>query len=111
MASPRNIFAPPDTHLPPAAEAFEPLLECQGVKIERIISHSAASPEGFWYDQDQDEWVLLLKGEATLQLYPDTLVSLKTGDHVFLPAHQKHRVTYTAAETLWLAVHIPPAKS
>lgn len=111
MATPRNIFAPPETPVPASREIFESLVECHGVKVERIISHSAASPEGVWYDQEHDEWVLLLKGEAVLHLHPDTLISLKTGDHLFLPAHQKHRVASTAAETLWLAVHITPSKS
>ncbi len=106
MTPPSNIFTLPVSTDAAPAEVFETLHEQSGVKIERIISHSAASPEGFWYDQDLDEWVIVLQGDATLQIHPDRTVHLKTGDHLFLPAHQKHRVARTSALTLWLAVHI-----
>jgi cupin 2 domain-containing protein len=104
MPVPRNLF----TELPSIAsgEACDTLLETEGVKIERIVSHSAASPEGFWYDQPQDEWVLVVKGEARLLIHPDERVSLETGDHVLLPAHCRHRVEWTSGETVWLAVHV-----
>jgi cupin 2 domain-containing protein len=77
------------------------------VKIERIVSHAAVSPEGFWYDQEQDEWVVVLEGEATLRLLePDEIVELKKGDHLFIPRHRKHRVERTSSRTIWLAVHV-----
>jgi cupin 2 domain-containing protein len=106
VSAPRNLF----TELPAIAagetEACETLFEADCVKIERIVSCAAASPEGFWYDQPQDEWVLVVKGEATLLVHPDERVSLKTGDHVLLPAHCRHRVEWTSAETVWVAVHV-----
>jgi cupin 2 domain-containing protein len=107
MSGTRNLF----TDLPLIAagenEACETLVEKGGVKIERIVSHSAASPGGFWYDQAQDEWVLVVKGEATLVIFPEERVSLKTGDHLLLPAHCRHRVEWTSGETVWVAVHVP----
>ncbi|HSI65405.1 MAG TPA: cupin domain-containing protein [Candidatus Saccharimonadia bacterium] len=101
----RHLFA----DLPaasPSGEVFETLLEKGGVKIERIVSHSAASPEGFWYDQEQDEWVLVVKGAATLCFEPDERIELKAGDHVVIPRHVKHRVAWTSEETIWVAVHV-----
>lgn len=89
-----------------SGEVFDTLFKAEAVRIERIVSHSAASPEGFWYDQDEDEWVLVLRGEATLQFHPDTMVHLKTGDHVVIPKRCRHRVERTSAETIWLAVHV-----
>lgn len=91
------------------AETFETLVERGAVRIERIVSHSASSPEGFWYDQEEDEWVLVLRGGATLQLHPDGRIHLKAGDHLLIPSHQKHRVEHTSEETIWLAVHIQRA--
>ncbi len=105
MMAPRNLFRDPPSRGECGSEVCETLLETEGVKIERIVSHSAASPEGFWYDQAQDEWVLVVKGEATLVIFPEERVSLKTGDHVLLPAHCRHRVEWTSGETIWVAVH------
>lgn len=76
------------------------------MRIERIISHGHASPEGFWYDQPLNEWVILLKGVARLQ-FEDGMVEMKPGDYVNIPAHKNHRVDWTTPEelTIWLAVH------
>jgi cupin 2 domain-containing protein len=49
----QNLFAEPPRHSPD--ELFTTLLEAANVRIERIVSHGHASPEGFWYDQDQHE--------------------------------------------------------
>ncbi len=100
----QNIFSglPTDSD----AEHFLTLFESTGVRIERIVSHSHASPKDFWYDQDHDEWVLVLKGEAVLEFNEGRLVELKTGDHLLISKHQKHRVEQTAEDTIWLAVHI-----
>jgi cupin 2 domain-containing protein len=105
MQQPGNLF----DNLPAltSAEACETLLQTDAVKIERIVSHSAASPEGFWYDQEEDEWVLVIKGEARLLIHPDEQVSMKAGDYLLLPAHCRHRVEWTSEETIWVAVHIP----
>lgn len=90
-------------------ELFETLLQKPGLKIERIVSTGQASPEGFWYDQPEDEWIALLQGEAVLRFEdsPDP-VRLKVGDTLLIPAHRKHRVeeTLRGGVTVWLAVHI-----
>ena len=82
------------------------LLAANGhVLIERIVSHGHASPDGFWYDQDENEWVIVLKGAARLR-FDDRSVELKTGDFVNIPAHKRHRVEWTTPDepTIWLAV-------
>lgn len=87
-------------------ELFEPLVQSPSVKIERIISNQHSSPEGFWYDQDQDEWVCVLQGSAELQ-FEDETVELHVGDSLNISAHRKHRVNWTSADepTIWIAVH------
>lgn len=90
-------------------ELLTVLAEGEGVRIERIVSDGHASPEGFWYDQEQNEWVLLLFGSAVLSLekHPGIeRIELNSGDHLVIPAHQRHRVesTSTTEKTIWLAV-------
>ena len=78
------------------------------MRIERIVSQGHASPEGFWYDQDQHEWVLVLKGAARLRLQDEEQpVKMMPGDFINIPAHKKHRVEWTTSDepTIWLAVH------
>ena len=115
MASHRqNLFElPPDLAAALGAgdeireEHMEALLPDHGVLIERIISTGQASPQDFWYDQERDEWVVLIQGEARLA-YPDgRMVGLKAGDWLFIPAHERHRVDWTSKEPpcIWLAVH------
>ena len=91
-----------------SAESFEPLFEARGVRIERIVSHDHASPEGFWYDQAEDEWVMVAAGEAVLEFEGGVRRSLRPGDWVVLHAHVRHRVAATFGRTVWLAVHIGP---
>ncbi|HEY6434435.1 MAG TPA: cupin domain-containing protein, partial [Acetobacteraceae bacterium] len=77
----------------------------------RIVSTGQASPPGFWYDQDWDEWVVLLAGSAGLQIEHEPAVrALHQGDYVAIPAHIRHRVEWTAPDqpTIWLAVHSYP---
>ena len=99
-----NLF----TDLPAALpeELFSTLLQTSGIRIERIVSHGQCSPDGFWYDQDQAEWVLVLQGAARLQ-FEDRLLDMRPGDFVNIPAHKKHRVAWTTPDepTVWLAVH------
>lgn len=99
----KNLFTDIPAHLP--EKLFTTLLEAPNVRIERIVSHGHASPEGFWFDQDQHEWVLLLQGAARLQFENDT-IDLKPGDFINIPAHRKHRVEWTTPDepTIWLAV-------
>ncbi len=81
------------------------LAENKTVRIERIVSDGHQSPENFWYDQPQNEWVLLVSGSAELE-FENGVVPLKTGDHLLIPAHRKHRVKSTSVKekTIWLAV-------
>jgi cupin 2 domain-containing protein len=86
-------------------ELLTTLLKEAGIRIERIVSQGHASPEGFWYDQDEHEWVIVLKGAARLR-FDDNVLELKPGDFVNIPAHKKHRVEWTTPDepTIWLAV-------
>lgn len=92
---------------PTNGERFDTLVCCRNVRIERILSSDRPAP--LHYDQPQDEWVLLLQGQARLEIGTEVL-TLEAGDHLFLPAHTPHRVLATSAEPpcLWVAVHIHP---
>ncbi len=88
------------------AEQFLELLSRPGLRIERIVSNGQASPPGFWYDQPQGEWVLVLQGEARLAFEDEPAPRLlRQGDFVDIAAHRRHRVESTATPTVWLAVH------
>ncbi|MGZ3238288.1 MAG: cupin domain-containing protein [Burkholderiaceae bacterium] len=100
-----NLFQDIPNNLP--AELVESLLVSKDVRIERIVSKGHQSPPDFWYDQSENEWVLVVKGEAKLRFETDNeIVHLIAGMHVNIPAHQKHRVDWTREneETIWLAV-------
>lgn len=89
-------------------ELFESICSTESVKIERIVSKGHASPEGFWYDQDWNEFVLVIQGSAGLQIEgQDEIVVLNAGDYLNLSSRVKHRVKWTdsSCETIWLAVH------
>lgn len=88
-----------------SGEEFLTLLESSGTRVERIVSHSHVSPPGFWYDQDEQEWVLVVRGSATLEFASGELVELKAGDYLTIARHAKHRVACTSEETIWLAVY------
>ena len=93
-------------------ETFETLITRAAdgpVTVERIVSRGHASPEDFWYDQETDEWVMVVGGRAGLEIRgePD-LVELGPGDWIWLPAHLEHRVAWTEDPTVWLAVHVTP---
>jgi len=93
-------------------EAME-LLARPGVRVERIVSNGDISPPGFWYDQEQDEWVVILKGCAELEFENGSAHEMGTGDWLLIPAHVRHRVAWTCEDgpTVWLAVHIEPIRS
>ena len=101
----QNIFDAIPAELP--QELIETISSHANIRIERIVSHGHASQEGFWYDQEQDEFVLLLKGEAELE-FEDGTMHLKPGDYLTINAHRRHRVKWTTPEqpTIWLAVHL-----
>src|SRR5579863_7945869 len=88
-------------------EHIQELWAAGNVRIERIVSTGQASPLGFWYDQNWDEWVLLLGGSAVLQFENEPAPrQLKPGDFIHIAAHVRHRVSWTDPEqpTIWLAV-------
>ena len=100
-----NLFSDVPDNL--SKEVIETLAQGKNIRIERIVSHGEASPEGFWYDQEQAEWVVVLKGEAKLLFEGDEEpIHIKAGDHLTIPAHQRHRVEWTSPDkpTIWLAV-------
>lgn len=103
MLKPESLFAESAPEV--AEEVFTTLLEKPGLKIERIVSHGRSSPADFWYDQEQEEWVLLVRGKAVLQLEGQPELRLKAGDHLRIPAHLRHRVASVSDDALWLAVH------
>lgn len=88
-----------------ADEHFSTLLEAGDLRIERILSHGQASPDSFWYDQDQHEWVIVLQGAARIAM-DDEVKELRPGDFLNIPAHHKHRVEWTSPDepTIWLAI-------
>ena len=98
-----NLFADLPDHLP--EELFTALLEAGSLRIERIVSFGQASPPGFWFDQEQHEWVLLLKGAARLRIEDEEL-ELRPGSFLNISAHRRHRVEWTTPDepTVWLAV-------
>ena len=100
----QNIFA--DLSNPADHEGFLRLFENSSAKIERIVSHSHSSPPGFWFDQEWNEWVIVLRGSAALEFENGERAELLEGDYLMIGGHVKHRVASTSAETVWLAVHV-----
>ncbi len=87
-------------------EVYDEIIRAPGVRIERIISKGHTSPESGWYDQEENEWVMVLKGSGTLTFEDGSVAHLSKGDHINIPAHRKHRVSWTEPDqlTIWLAV-------
>jgi cupin 2 domain-containing protein len=101
-----NVFGMPEG-LPGREEFFEVLARGDTVCVERIISHGHTTPAGTWYDQEQDEWVVLLQGQATIEWEDGSTTGLGAGDAVLIESRHKHRVARTSSEPpcVWLAVH------
>lgn len=100
-----NIFAHIAQNAP--QEIFETLLQGENLRIERIVSTGQSSPEDFWYDQTENEWILILQGRAALRLENETEDRvLVRGDYLKIEAHIRHRVVCTSEDepTIWLAV-------
>ena len=101
-----NIFS----HLPAdlSTEQLEVIIQNPGCKIERIVSLGHVTPEGECYDQERDEFVMLLQGGALIS-YMDSNeeIQLGQGDYLLIPAHTRHRVAWTDPDkpTIWLAVY------
>lgn len=90
-------------------ERFDILLQNSACRLERIISIGHATPFGEWYDQDSDEWVALLQGQAGLRFAgEDGERTLTAGDYLWIPAHCRHRVEWTSRKppAIWLALHL-----
>lgn len=101
-----NLLSDLPTKLP--AEQFDQLLQGNSFRMERILSTGQITPSGQWYDQPQDEWVMLLAGSARLELaLGGEIISLTPGEALLIPAGCKHRVSWTEPEkvTVWLALH------
>lgn len=99
-----NLF---DVPLPAGGtEIFDPLFANAQVRIERIASNAAASPESCWYDQPDDEWVMLVRGDALLAFADGRQLVMRAGDWVTIPARCRHRVASTGPDAVWLAVHV-----
>ena len=102
-----NLFADlPDDR---TQEDVLDLLNLPGVRIERITSRGQTTPEGEWYDQEEVEWVMVVKGAAQLLIEGEaTPIDMGPGDHVYLPPYLRHRVVWTDPEqdTIWLAVFV-----
>ena len=101
-----NLYDNIPTQMP--EELFTDIFKTKTFRLERIVSQGHASPEGFWYDQDQNEWVMVLEGAARIRFEGRTdAVELRPGDYLTIPAHKRHQVEWTAPDqrTVWLAIH------
>ena len=111
----KNIF---DTSTLPDVESelFDTIIEQGelkkngGLKLERILSFGAVTPDGEWYDQPWNEWVMVALGQAALQFEEGQEITFRSGDYLFIPAHVRHRVTYTSPDCVWLALHLSEEK-
>lgn len=103
----KNLLKQIPANLP--GEFFEDILKFQSFRLKRIISKGHATPAGKWYDQKDNEWVLLLQGSAGLRLEGEEIKTMGPGDYILLPAGLKHRVEWTdsTTETIWLTLHFP----
>ena len=101
-----NLFADLPADL--SAELTHQLATSHSVRVERIVSRGHTSPPGFWYDQDETEWVLVVRGAARLR-FEDGCVELRPGDHVTIAARRRHRVEWTTPDepTVWVVVFFP----
>ena len=88
-------------------EQFDTLIQRRNIKIERIVSKGHQSPEAGWYDQEQNEWVIVLKGNASILFENEPILYLKEGEYINIPSHKRHKIINTSIdpETIWLAVH------
>ena len=100
----KNLF---DTQgLSSHEEQFEDILSNSHLKLERIVSFGHPTPIGEWYDQEETEWVALLKGMATLLYKDGSIVEMKEGDALMIPPHVQHRVERVSEDAVWLALFI-----
>ncbi len=110
MTTLSNLFDDVPRTLP--AERVDLLLDMPAIRLERIVSTGQATPPGEWYDQDRDEWVVVLRGRARVRIEGETEDrALGVGDHLLLRAHVRHRVEWTdpTEATIWLALFYAPS--
>ena len=97
-----NLFTPNVKGV--TQEQFETLFQTPDIHIEKITSHGQTSSQ--WYEQDRNEWVVLIEGEGILLFEKDSQkVHLKKGEHIYISKMKKHKVIYTSSPTVWLAIH------
>lgn len=96
-----NLFTPNTNNI--EEEQFDTLLQTPNIHIEKITSNGQVSSE--WYEQEKDEWVVLIEGEGRLCFEDGNEVTLFKGENLFIPKMQKHKVIYTSSPAVWLAVH------
>ncbi len=101
--APVNLMSPPPGNH--GEETSTTLLCHPAFTLKHIVSRAAASPDGFWYDQERPEWVMLLRGEALLRYESGETVTLVAGDALLIPARCRHRVDGTSPDAVWLALH------
>ena len=86
-------------------ELIDELLQTGRAKLERIVSNGQASEPGFWYDQGDDEWCVLVRGRACLEFEGGDVLRLSEGNALVIPAHCKHRVASVSQDAVWIALH------
>jgi cupin 2 domain-containing protein len=99
----KNLFA--DLPASSSREDFRTLVQTPNVRVERIVSNGQCSAADFWYDQPEDEWVLLVQGTASLLFDDGCTALLKAGDYLHIARHVKHRVVETSLDAVWLAIY------
>jgi cupin 2 domain-containing protein len=87
------------------SEVTQVLASAENLRLEHLVSNGEPSPPGFWYDQPEDEWVVLLRGSATLVFEGDSSLELCAGDSLTIPARRKHRVERVSQDAVWVALH------
>lgn len=99
-----NIFSNIPADIP--NELFEDIIKTENLRVERIVSRGQASPDIGWYNQEENEWVIVLSGYGVIEYSDGAKVTLKQGDYVNIKAHEKHRVVETSFDevTIWLAI-------
>ncbi len=102
----KNIFDDIPSELD--EELFTTIHNAKKIRIERIVSQGQCSPQGFWYDQNENEWLIVLEGKASIEFQSDhEPAELQPGSYLNIPAHVKHRLARTSQtqQTVWLAIH------
>lgn len=102
----KSIFSIPN-HDFSKSEFFETLIDSKNIKIERIVSKGNSDSPDFWYNQQQDEWVILIQGTAKIAFENEETISIVAGEHLFIPKFKKHKIveTSTQPECIWIGVH------